>query len=284
MKTNTALKLFFFVLLAVSLACAMTGTDAEANPASTSIQNTQAALDATLSALNASQTEAAAVTPTSLPTKYPTAIPSATPTAGPVVINDDFSSDVGRWSECTVCGIGDGVFYFGPNEPDINYGGGYVAICDDCGYVENYKMGVDVTYLDGPSDRGFGLVLWENDGNYIDVELTTWNYYGLWYFAPVGENGNNLWYTIIPDKGFVPSSALRAGRLTNRVEVEVSDKTGTRMATVSINGKVVQTFEMRGGPGRVGLVVGFHSIMVTFDNFYFEGMPVKGGGSSGDNG
>lgn len=273
------------ILLLVSLACASFADIAptEDSMAAESLQNTQTALEATSQAISALQTEQAAPTSTPIPTKYPTKVPTATATPGPLVINDEFDEDVGRWSGCNQCGIADGVFYLGPNPVENDYLGGYIAICEDCGYVEYFKMAVDATYLTGPSDRGFGLVIWENDGNYVDIELTTWKYYGIWYFEKIGERGKNLWYPVTGE-GFISTAYLRPGRLTNRVEVEVANQSGRRMAIVSINGKVVKTFEMYGGPGRVGLVVGMHSIGISFDNFYFEGIPVTPSTSPGDNG
>lgn len=271
------------VLTLTALAC---GVSAESEPTgeltADNLQGTQVALESTAQAINAAQTEQAAPTATPIPTKYPTKVPTATPTPGPLVINDEFNEDVGRWGECTRCAIADGVFYLGPYEKVDSYEG-YLAICKECGYVEYYKMGVDVTYMTGASDRGFGLVLWERDGYYVDVELTTWQVYGAWYYDKDEGISGRAWKTVT-GKGFVLSGLLRPGRQTNRVEVVVEQQDGKRMATVYINGKKAESFEMYGGPGRVGLVVGLHSLGVAFDNFTFEGMPVSLPGSPENNG
>lgn len=40
--------------------------------------------------------------------------------------------------------------------------------------------------------------------------------------------------------------------------------------SIHINGQPVNTAEIPAESGRVGLVVGLHSLGVVFDNFYFE--------------
>lgn len=230
------------------------------------IHQTQAVLDVTVQAYQAGQTQAALATPTPLPTSTP--LPSPTATPGPTIIQDDFSTNTGRWIECGQCIIADGVMKMGPY-PISNDGGGYIAICGDCGQPQDYKMGVDATFVDGYTDRGFGLLIREENGSYVDVEITTWQVYGAWLF----DTDRNIWGSLLPD-GWKPTGNLRPSAATNRLEVELTSSEGTSTIQIKINGQLVDTTEMVAVTGRVGLVVGLHSLGVVFDNFYFEGYPL----------
>src|SRR5690242_9578065 len=128
-----------------------------------------------------SATQTALAVPTATATATLTSTPTLTPTVtpGPLVIDDDFSTLGERWQGCGVCAIKDGALAFGPY-PSVMSAKGYVTLCKDCGVVHEYKMSVDATYLSGSSDRGFGFVLREENGDYIDLEITTWQYYGVW--------------------------------------------------------------------------------------------------------
>jgi hypothetical protein len=266
------------LILGVSAACVVGGgapaVDTAATEQAQAFEQTRTALDATASAISASQTEAAAVPPTPAPTEPPaaTATPAATNTpeptatpAGPVVISEDFSSDTGRF-KCDKCEIRDGVLAMGPY-PATDSFEAYYAICNDCPAVANYKMSVDATFNDGASDRGFGLLLRENDGSFIDVEILTWQYFGVWHFdASLGKNSGSAW-----DKSYTPGGwvqgGLKAGRQTNHIEVTLTGGTSLR---VVMNGRGGRTVELPNGTGKVGLIVGMHSLGVIFDNFTFE--------------
>lgn len=285
-----------FVILAASLACSTTIPASTAIPAADSgatatvqalsIQQTQVALQATSVALAEAMTQAAvSPTPEPMATTVPTAtaIPTATPTPGPVVIEDDFSQDVGRWVGCEECFVANGVLYMGPF-PSVDSAEGYKVICKDCGIVDEYSMEVDVTYVSGASDRGFGLLLWENDGYYIDLEITTWQTYGIWFYDREKGNSWNAWYYLM-DKPFMNSGGIRPGKLTNHLVAVVKNQDDKRLATITVNGKPLQkNLELKVGPGRIGFVVGLHSLGVSFDNFYFEGIPLKSPQSSENNG
>jgi hypothetical protein len=266
LKNSISLALLVFLL--VSCAPEATATpDLQATATSLSLQQTMVALDATVQAYSASQTEAAKATATPLPTA--TLSPTPTVTPGPLVIRDDFSSDTGRWIECGMCLIENGVLKMGPY-PISDKGEGYLAICADCGVAQDYKMGVDATFKDGYTDRGFGLVLREQNGDYADVEITTWQVYGGWTY----DKSTNLWGDLLGGDGWRSSGTLYPSYGTNRLEVEVKSQNGKSMLTVHINGQLVSTSEMPAISGRVGLVVGLHSLGVEFDNFYFEGYTV----------
>jgi hypothetical protein len=257
----------FFLLLLLLVSC---GTKASPTPNVQAtatwlvIQQTMVALDMTVQAHSAAQTEAARATATPLPTA--TLSPTPTVTPGPLVIRDDFSSDTGRWIECGVCRIENGALQMGPY-PVSDKGEGYFTICADCGVVQDFKMGVDATFKDGYTDRGFGLVLREMDGNYADVEITTWQVYGAWVY----DRSNNGWGNLLGGDPWKLSGSLYPSYGTNRLEVEVKSQGGKSALSIYINGQLIKTGEMPAVSGRVGLVVGLHSLAVTFDNFYFEG-------------
>jgi hypothetical protein len=231
---------------------------------------TQAALDATAQALSAVMTQAA-YTPTPEPTATIFISPTPSPTFGPVVIEDDFSEDVGRWVDCDECSISGGTLLMGPY-PSVDSYQGYAVLCGDCGIVREYSMSVDITFSSGGSDRGFGLILREYHGAYIDLEISTWQYYGMWFFSPKDDTG---WRSILPG-GYTFSNALKPGKLTNHVEVKVQQSNTDAekdIVFIYINGRRINTVEIPASSGRVGLMVGLHSIGVFFDNFFFEGFP-----------
>ncbi len=242
--------------------------DLQGTAISLSLQQTMVALDITVQAYSAAQTEAARATSTPIPTE--TSTPTATVTPGPIVIRDNFSVNTGRWIECGQCRIENGSMHMGPY-PISDKGEGYLAICSDCGVVQDYKMGVDATFVDGYTDRGFGLVLREGGGSYADIEITTWQVYGAWVY----EKSNNAWGTWLSGDPWKLSGTLYPSYGTNRLEVEVASQAGTSTIKILINGQLVNTGTMPAVSGRVGLVIGLHSLGVLFDNFYFEGDPVR---------
>lgn len=233
----------------------------------TSLQQTQSALEITVQAHQAAQTQAALPTSTPLPTQTPLPLPTSTP--GPVIIQDDFNTDTGRWIECAQCIIADGAMRMGPY-PISNTGEAYTAICKDCGIAQDYKMGVDATFIDGYTDRGFGLLLREVNGSFVDVEITTWQVYGVWFY----DKQYNNWGGLL-ESGWAPTGNLRPGANTNRLEVEVTSSGGKSTINIRINGQLVKNATMPAVSGRVGIVVGLHSLGVLFDNFYFEGFPLR---------
>ena len=246
----------------------------DATATSLGLQQTMVALNMTVQAYSAAQTEAARATATPIPTETliptETFTPSATATPGPIIIDDDFSADTGRWTECGQCRIENGALHMGPY-PVSDKGEGYLAICSDCGSVQDYKMGVDATFVDGYTDRGFGLILREDSGSYIDVEITTWQVYGAWIY----DKPKNVWGNVLGGDPWKLSGTLYPSYGTNRLEVEVASQGGTSNITIYINGQRVNTGTMPAIAGRVGLVVGLHSLGVLFDNFHFEGYPVR---------
>jgi hypothetical protein len=254
---------FILVILSGCMANTPPTPDVQTTATMFSLNQTRAALDVTVQAYQAAQTEAARATETPIPS--PTSTPTQTATPGPTIIQDDFSTDSGRWVECGQCRIENGGLHMGPY-PISNDGAGYIAICSDCGQPQDYKMGVDATFVDGYTDRGFGLVLREQNGSYLDVEITTWQVYGAWVF----NKDKNTWGTLFAE-GWKATGSLRPSAQTNRLETEIISSGGKSTINIRINGDLVSTTTSDAFTGRVGLVVGLHSLGVIFDNFYFEG-------------
>lgn len=221
---------------------------------------------------------AAAVTDTPLPSDTPTATetpfaPTATSTrepaatAGPVVFQDDFSRPSVDWELCEECEWQDGGLVMGPYPVSGAYTQ-HLAVCGPCGLVRNYRMGVDVAYIDGPSDRGFGLLARLADDFMTTYEITPWQNATLWTFDFI----EGSW-------GLVNSSytgRIRTGRATNRIEVEVQDGTSQARANIAlkVNGRTIfLAYNQPAELGAVGLTLYGHATSAVFDNFEFEELP-----------
>jgi hypothetical protein len=228
------------------------------------VRQTEVALHGTESALAAMETELAAPpTPTEVPTPAatPTRLPSPTP--GPLVITDDFAGRSPLWPDCGVCEWSQGELVMGPYPVSSSHLSGYLALCAGCGAVQDYSLGVDGRFLNGYTDRGYGLVLWYDDatGSYIDLEITTWQVYGVWVY----DGQTQTWSSLT--RGWLYSPALYPSYGANRVDVSVHDGT----AEIRLNDVSVVVVEgMPASPGRVGLMVALHAMQVAFDNFRLE--------------
>jgi len=237
------------------------------------VRQTELAMQGTAAALSAAETQlASAPTATETPAAPPTPTRLPTRTPGPFLLFDDFSGDTGHWTDCGVCDFRSGELVMGPYAPSSSLGG-YVALCEECGLLQDYTLAVDGRFLDGYTDRGYGLILRFNPetGSYVDLEITTWQVYGVWAY----DAGDKSWTS--PSLGWRYAPALFPSYGTNRVEVQVAGD----MAEIRINDVTVLVLEdMPPGPGGVGLTVGMHSMKVGFDNFQLEvpeGSPAGGG-------
>ena len=215
--------------------------------------------------------------PTPIPVDANTPIPSkTTPTSAPKptsprfstgIISDDFSSDAGRF-KCDKCEIKDGALFMGPY-PSSDSVKAYYAICADCPVVTDYKMSVDATFAEGASDRGFGLLLRENDGSFIDLEIATWQVYGVWHFDATQGDSTRAWDKAYLSGGWA-KGGVKAGRLTNHIEVTMKSTASGSTLYINMNNRSARTVILPSGQGRVGLILGMHSLGVSFDNFTFE--------------
>lgn len=140
----------------------------------------------------------------------------------------------------------------------------HYAICVACGQVTNYRMAVDVTYEDGPSERGFGFLLRLSEDYLVTFEITTWQTVDVWKLD-INSNGwnwvNGVW-----------SGYAKPGVITNHIEVEVTGAgTGKSNIALVINGKTVLVlFNQSIDQTPIGLTLYGHAIEVYFDNFEFE--------------
>jgi hypothetical protein len=282
MKRTYSLLLGGVLLSILMAACEVPligGPDTEATAAIEArehlIETESAAFVNTAIALSGTQTALAVPTATPTVTSTSTPPPTLTATPGPLVIDDDFSTLHSRWQGCDICAIKDGGLVFGPH-PSSDSAKGYFTLCDDCGNVHEYKMSVDATFVSGVSDRGFGFILREADGKFIDLEITTWQLYGVWFYDPQGGDAWNAWTSLL-SKSYLPTGYLNPGVIKNNIEVQMiaSDTNEEKdLVKISFNGTLLNTIEIPKGSGRVGLGVGLHSIGVAFDNFHFESMPL----------
>jgi hypothetical protein len=220
-------------------------------------------------------------TPTE-PQASSTAAPEPTVTipplaSGPIVFEDDFARDSGAWVECEVCSWKDGALHLGP-APVSGAGLQHIAFCDPCGLVTNYRMGVDVTFVDGPSEpgRGYGLVLRLNDETMDIFEINPFQTLDLWRL----DFTENRWDHIAGER----TSSIRTMQQTNRVEAEVvGSGVGKSDVYLKVNGKTITiAWAQSAAPGYVGLTIFGHAIEVMFDNFEFEELePFSRGGDTG---
>jgi hypothetical protein len=254
-------------------ACSGGASGLEATAQALSLKQTEVALQGTSAALAAAET-ALAASPTPSP-RPPTAtarvIPSATP--GPAILYDGFDVNDGRWSGCSHCRYDGGELLIGPYEPSEGIAG-FPVVCGDCGLLTDFDLAVDARFVDGYSDRGFGLLLRyeEESGRYLDLELTTWQVFGAWSYDP----GLKAWGVLGTGWQYAPS--MFPSYHDNHVEVQAR---GSRLQ-VDLNGVTVHVYEdLPAGPAQVGLIVGFHSIQAAFDNFlltvYGDGVTPPGG-------
>jgi hypothetical protein len=202
------------------------------------------------------------VPPTETPIPTNTSTPTITPTPGPVVIDDDFSADSGRFT-CEKCVVSDGKLTMGSFAMVDSYTP-FVAICQDCGSFTNYKMSVDTWYESGNSSFGWGLVIRQDEETTHLLAATSWQVYNIFSFDRSTESqGGRGYKTII---GNWSKGGLSAGRNVNRLEIVMQ---GSSMA-VWINGKLIRNIDLKVNNGQVGLWVGNWETSANFDNFHFE--------------
>jgi hypothetical protein len=206
--------------------------------------------------------EPTAVPPTETP--VPTDTPMPTPTKGPIIIDDDFSTDTGRF-KCEGCSVQDGALIVGAFPVADTYAP-YVVLCDDCGSATDYKMSVDTWYIEGNSNAGFGLVV-RNGRQYIVLAaVSSWQLYNvLAYDRTVG--GGAGWLTYI---GPWAKGGLKAGRGVNHLDILMKSGSGKSIMTLTINDDFSRSVDLASGSGEVGVFVGKWEIGAAFDNFHYE--------------
>jgi hypothetical protein len=251
--------------LSIGACSAGPGTDPEAL-ARTMVAGTAAAASPTP---RPTGTKAPSLTPTSSPTAPPpTATSTATPEPGPIVFADDFGEQTDEWLNCRTCEWTNGVLRMGPFPPSATLDRSS-TICGPCGDSSYFRLAVDVTHVEGQTDRGYGLGFWWGEEELWAFEISPLFLLtlGVRYEIP-----NDLFELTNPNPDQLLSGLVRPGYATNRLEIIVQPA-GVESADIyyRVNGK--NAFVLYNKPrhsGQVGLVVGFHSIQVAFDNFEFE--------------
>jgi hypothetical protein len=206
--------------------------------------------------------------PTPIPptkTPMPTNTPMPTPTKGPIIIDDDFSVDSGRF-QCDGCSVQDGALIVGAF-PMVDTYAPYMVLCKDCGDAKNYKMSVDTWYIEGNSNAGFGLVLRNVERQYaILMGVSSWQLYNVLYFDKTVDGGRG-WFTYL---GNWTKGGLKAGRGVNHIDILVESAAGKSVVTLTINDDYNRSVDLPSGSGKVGVFVGRWEIGAAFDNFHYE--------------
>ena len=216
-------------------------------------------------------------TPILTPSPIPTDTPMITPTPGPVSFFDNFSSpdSISNYS-CDKCIVKDGGLSFGPFEPENNLGEQFrVIVCEVCGAHKYYRVSVDATYVDGPTDRFFGLVaLVKGNERNLDravyLGISTWQIYVM--------RDYNYKTGILNELSSDASGYLFPGRNTNHIVIEVkpSARDGFVDAYFTINGGLLYILYLQPEEETLaGMGMSFHSMTVSFDNFQYEEVEIK---------
>ncbi len=260
----------FALLLPLAMACALFARESPEELAATYVAQTQGAASST--PVPPSNTPAP---PTATDTPIPpppteTATPRPTPTLGPIIVQDDFSHDTGIW-DCEECSWKDGTLVLGPWPVSGAYEQ-HNAVCFPCGEVRHFRLGVDVSYGSGPSERGFGLLVKWSEAFMLTAEVTSWQEVNGWKF----DYGKERWEWLNGEF----AGSIRPGRGTNRLEVEVAPApvAGKTTITLRVNGRnLVVLSNQPSEPGVVGLTLYGHAVEAVFDNFEFEELPPYSG-------
>ena len=239
--------------------------------AATMVAQTSTAASPTALATDTPPATSSATDPPVPPTATSTATPQPTPTLGPILVSDEFASDVGTWLDCDVCSWEDGVLVAGPWPVSGAYEQ-HNIVCGPCGPARHFRMAVDVTYGSGPSERGFGLMVRQTEAFLLTAEVTPHQTLDGWRY----DYQNRLWELLSGEL----SGAVRPGRSTNRVEVEVApaEIPGNVHVSIGVNGRnLIVLFNQPGEIGPLGLTLYGHAVEVIFDNFQFEELPPYSG-------
>jgi hypothetical protein len=216
-------------------------------------------------------------TSTLTPTHTPTITPTVTPTPGPFSYSEDFSAAtaLSRFT-CDKCTIQDGRLLFGPFAPENNLGEQFsLIVCEACEAYTYYRVSVDATYVDGPTDRFYGITaLIDANANQLDrviyLGTSTWQVYTIRDYDYKNNVLNELNSNL---SGYInPTTA------TNHLVIEVKPSAQPELVDVyfTINGGLLYVlYSQPAIPSAAGLGMSFHSMTVAFDNFKYEELEVK---------
>jgi hypothetical protein len=209
--------------------------------------------------------------PTATKSPTPSRSPTITLTPLPVVFNDDFSKeDKSVWADCTICKWQEGRLVMGPYAPGDEVDLPHIATCETCGAHRFYRVAVDAALSAGDEDHSFGLVIALNQNELVMLGIDASQNCIVARYDP----NNRNWQILNADPSQVWNAQLKKGNRTNHLEVLVkpsSAKAGTVDYTINLNGST--SFVISGrptAPSKVGLLVDFHTLEVSFTNFAYE--------------
>jgi hypothetical protein len=150
-----------------------------------------------------------------------------------------------------------------------------MVVCEVCGEHTYYRVSVDATYVDGPTDRFFGLIGLINADSVdlnrvIYLGISTWQVYVIRDYdyknSMLNELNSNL-------TGYIyPTTA------TNHIVIEVKPSAQPNFVDVYFtvnNGLLYVLYTQPAVPTLAGLGMSFHSMTVAYDNFVYEEIEVK---------
>ncbi len=246
---------FIAIVLSLLTACAPAGPSPE-DLAATMVFETMSAVTPTAAA-----TDTPRPTPTNTSTPTPTPLPTATP--GPLIVSDNFEGSSGFWSNCAYCSRLQGTLHVGPFPASQAYVQ-QMVLCNECGDAYNYRVTVDAAFVEGVSERGFGILLRSTDKYFMTLEVTPWQTVAVWKFDFLTRG-----WELVSGKW---TGAVAPGRGMNHIEVEVTgSEKGKSMMVIKVNGRTPLVLESQpADSGPVGLTLFGHGVEVLYDNFVYE--------------
>jgi len=280
------------VLAIVALACGagQPGANATVTPAApvVDVQGTTAALQATVDASAAVMTAQAQVPPTQpqLPTAEAPEEPTEPPASTGLSFSEEFASDTGSFETFDGAEITGGEFYMGQftdcGDLAADSQFGCFSTCLSCGLVADYGMVVDVRYVDGISERTYGLVMQfvDENGNsvvdredfYTEFQISAFTSYYIQnvqvrtHFPgnPVGiDSWDQIWYDA--------RDYTNAGYGANTLGVKSFD--GGTSFELYVNDNYIDTVSKptdEFSQGSVGISLSGRRVQVAFDNFAID--------------
>jgi hypothetical protein len=126
---------------------------------------------------------------------------------------------------------------------------------------------VDAAFVDGVSERGFGILLRATERFFMTLEVTPWQTVAVWKFDHLTRG-----WELVSGKW---TGAVAPGRGLNHIEIEVTgSEKGKSMMVVKVNGRTPLVLENQpADAGPVGLTLFGHGVEVLYDNFVYEELP-----------
>jgi hypothetical protein len=133
--------------------------------------------------------------------------------------------------------------------------------------VSTFELTVETAFLEGPSERGYGLVVGLNDDRFLTYEITPWQTIDFWEY----EYTKDEWTWL--NGQF--TGTIRSGVQKNVIGVRASENASGKLDIALLaNGRTpLVIFNQDADPGWVGLTVFGHAVEVAFDNFHHRRDP-----------